>query len=111
MQITTEQIKELREETGGDMAKALLVLKKKSADIASKKSDREAKDGLVVIKTTQGKAVLAVLNCETDFVAKNTDFIALANQIAESALKDGAEAVKNKAADMINPVVQKIGEN
>ena len=53
----------------------------------------------------------AVLNCETDFVARNADFIALANVIAEMALKDGADQVKAKSADMINPVVQKIGEN
>src|SRR3972149_9856062 len=117
MPITTEQIKELRdqtgvsvmqckkalEEAGGNMEKALLVLKKKSTEIASKKSEREAKDGLVVIKTAPGKAVLAVLNCETDFVARNADFIALANVIAETALKEGVDQVKAKAADMINP--------
>src|SRR3989304_4835929 len=71
MPITTEQIKELRdqtgvsvmqckkalEEAGGNMEKALLVLKKKSAEIASKKSEREAKDGLVVIKTGGGNAL------------------------------------------------------
>ena len=125
MPITTEQIKELRdqtgvsvmqckkalEEAGGNMEKALLVLKKKSAEIASKKSEREAKDGLVVIKTDGGKAVLSVLNCETDFVSRNNDFITLANQIADLALNDGAESAKTKARDMISPVVQKIGEN
>jgi elongation factor Ts len=125
MQITTEQIKELRdatgvsvmqckkalEEAGGNMEKALMVLKKKSTEIASKKSDREAKDGLVVIKTGKGKVVLTVLNCETDFVAKNSDFINLANQIADMALAEGADSAKAKAQDMISPVVQKIGEN
>ncbi len=89
MQITTEQVKELREQTGvsvmqcrkaleeaeGNMEKAVLILKKKSSEIASKKSDREAKDGLVIIKTNSDKAVMAILNCETDFVSKNDDFI------------------------------------
>jgi elongation factor Ts len=125
MQITTEQIKQLRDETGvsvmqckkaleeagGDLAKAIMVLKKKSAEIASKKSEREAKDGLVVIKTSGNKAVLTVLNCETDFVSKNSDFIALASQIADLALSSGALAAKAKAPEMISPVVQKIGEN
>ena len=125
MQITTEQIKELRDATGvsvmqckkaleeaqGNMDKAMLVLKKKSADIATKKSDRSAKDGLVIIKTKGNKAVLAVLNCETDFVSKNADFVQLSNQIADLALDLGAEAAKAKAPEMISPVVQKIGEN
>lgn len=123
--ITTEQIKELRdatgvsvmqckkalEEAGGDLQKAMMVLKKKSTEIASKKSEREAKDGLVVIKTATGKAVLTVLNCETDFVAKNADFIKLADEIADLAIKEGAETAKTKAPDMISPIVQKIGEN
>src|SRR3990172_9592160 len=123
--ITIEQIKELRdatgvsviqckkalEETSGDMEKAVLVLKKKSSEIASKKSEREAKDGLVVIKLTGRKAVLVVLNCETDFVSKNNDFVTLANQIADIALRDGEDKAKGQAAEMISPIVQKIGEN
>lgn len=123
--ITTEQIKELRdatgvsvmqckkalEEAGGDLQKAMMVLKKKSTEIASKKSDREAKDGLVVIKAIAGKAVLTVLNCETDFVAKNADFIKLADEISDLAMNEGAETAKTKAPDMISPVIQKIGEN
>ena len=123
--ITIEQIKELRdatgvsvmqckkalEETNGEMEKAVLVLKKKSSEIASKKSEREAKDGLVVIKLTGRKAVLVVLNCETDFVSKNNDFVTLANQIADIALRDGTDKAKAEAAEIISPVVQKIGEN
>lgn len=125
MNITTEQVKELRdatgisvmqckkalEEAGGDMDKALMILKKKSSDVAAKKSDRVAKDGLIVLKKDGNKAVIVVLNCETDFVSKNEDFINLANAIADKAMAEGAEAAKNAAADMISPVVQKIGEN
>ncbi len=123
--ITTEQIKELRdqtgvsvmqckkalEEAGGDMEKALMVLKKKSSDIAAKKSDREAAEGVVVIKKSAGKGIILTLNCETDFVAKNSDFVDLANVLADKALADGIDAMKTASVDMINPVVQKIGEN
>jgi elongation factor Ts len=124
MQITAEQVKELREQTGvsvmqckraleeagGDMEKALMILKKHSADIASKKSERIAKDGLVTVKTAPGKAVMVVLNCETDFVAKNEDFIKLADQISDLAIQD-AEKAKSAAPEMINLVIQKTGEN
>ncbi|MCU0660528.1 MAG: translation elongation factor Ts [Candidatus Pacebacteria bacterium] len=123
--ITTEQVKELRdatgvsvmqcrkalEEAGGDMQKALMILKKKSSEIAAKKSDREAKDGVVVIKKEGTKAVAVILNCETDFVAKNEDFTSLANTIAEKALADGVEATQTAAPEMISAIVQKVGEN
>lgn len=125
IQITTEEVKKLRdatgvsvmqckkalEETEGDMEKAIMLLKKKSSDIASKKSDREALAGIVVIKQVSGKAVMLTLNCETDFVAKNDDFIALANKLADLALSDGIEATEAKSESEISPVVQKIGEN
>ncbi len=125
MQITTEQIKELRDQTGvsvmqckkaleeamGDKEKALLILKKKSADIASKKSDRVANDGLVLVRTSPEKAIMLVLNCETDFVSRNEDFIKLAGEIADMAINQGVENAKGKAKEMIDPVVQKIGEN
>jgi elongation factor Ts len=94
MAITTEQIKELRdktgisvmqckkalEEAGGDMEKALLILKKKSTEIAAKKSDREATAGIVVKAEKAGSAILLTLRCETDFVAKNADFSAIARK-------------------------------
>ena len=94
--ITTEQIKQLREETGvsvmqckkaleesgGDMEKALLILKKKSSDIAAKKADREAKDGMVMVKKVEGKASVVVLNCETDFVARTEKFQEFARNMA-----------------------------
>jgi len=125
MQITTELIKELRDATGisvmqckkaleeadGNMEKALMILKKKSSEIAAKKAERGANDGLVVIKSQSGKAVMVILNCETDFVAKNEDFINLANTIAEKALNEGEESARASAKEMIDPVIQKIGEN
>ncbi len=124
-QITTEQIKELRDATGisvmqckraleeaeGDMKKALAILKKTSSDIALKKVDREVKDGRVAIKSDNKKAVLVSLLCETDFVAKNEDFTNLLNNLTEEAFKNGVEKMKASAKDMIDPVIQKTGEN
>ena len=123
--ITTEQVKELRdstgisvmqckralEEAGGDMKKALAILKKTSSDIALKKVNREVKDGRVSIKTDGKKAILVSLHCETDFVARNEDFSTLLEKLADKALKDGVEKMKTEAKDMIDPVIQKTGEN
>lgn len=101
MEITSAQIKELRdatgisvmqckkalEEAGGDMDKALILLKKKRSEAAEKKSDREIGAGVVgsYLHNTNEVAALVVLGCETDFVAKNEEFIALANDIAMHA--------------------------
>lgn len=122
--ITAELVKELRDKTGvsvmqcknaleeadGDMEKALIILKKKSSSIAMKKSERNAKDGIIVVKETRDKALLLALHTETDFVAKNSEFINLANQLADMAIAKGIEAMKAKSLDMINEVVQKVGE-
>ena len=123
--ITTEEVKKLRDVTGisvmqckkaleeasGDMNKAMAILKKKSTEIAAKKSEREAKEGLIAVKTTPGKAAVITVNCETDFVARNEDFINLADILVGEVLNHGIEATKQKASELINPVIQKIGEN
>ncbi len=125
MQITTEQIKELRDLTGisvmqckraleeaeGDKNKALAILKKTSSDIALKKGSREAKDGAVTVKTGDKKAVLVSLHCETDFVSRNSDFTALLGKLADTALSGGVEKMKVEAKDLIDPIIQKTGEN
>src|SRR3989344_478548 len=125
IQITTEQIKELRDSTGisvmqckraleeaeGDMNKALAILKKTSSDIALKKLSREVKDGRVAIKTDGKKAVLVSLHCETDFVAKNEDFVNLLESLADLALekmsnKDTpASGWRDGVKEMIEPVI------
>ncbi|MCX6756465.1 MAG: translation elongation factor Ts [Candidatus Nomurabacteria bacterium] len=124
IQITTELIKELRDSTGvsimqckkaleeaeGDMEKALLVLKKKSSDIAMKKADREAHEGSITVKTSGNKTVILTLYCETDFVARNEDFVNLANTLTDKALNEGVEAMQNSSLELINTVVQKCGE-
>jgi len=124
-QITTEQVKELRDATGisvmqckraleeaeGNMEKALAILKKTSSDIALKKGDREIKAGSVSIKTNGKKSVLVSLGCETDFVARNEDFVNLLNKLTDMALAGGVEKMKAGAKEMIDPVIQKTGEN
>ncbi|HAE36322.1 MAG: Elongation factor Ts [Candidatus Nomurabacteria bacterium GW2011_GWF2_35_66] len=124
IKITAELVKELRDSTGvsvmqcknaleeaeGDMEKALIILKKKSSSIAMKKSDRTAHDGIIVVVEDTGKALLLTLHSETDFVARNADFIALANELAQLAWSEGVETMQIKSLDMINPVVQKVGE-
>lgn len=98
MNISAAQLKELREETGisvmqckkaleeadGDKAKALVLLKKKGAEVAEKKSDREFGAGVVgvYVHNTNEVAAMVKLVCETDFVAKNEKFVALAQDIA-----------------------------
>ncbi len=123
--ITTEQVKELRdqtgvsvmqckkalEESGGDMEKALLILKKKSTEIAAKKSDREATAGYIAKAGTGDKALLLALKCETDFVAKNADFTSLAQNLADMALAQGKEVAQTAGAELISGAIQKLGEN
>ncbi len=123
--ITTEQVKELRDATGisvmqcrkaleealGDMEKAKIILQKKGGEMAQKKADRSAADGLVVVRADATKALTLIMNCETDFVAKNDDFVVLANKLADIAWNDGEEAARAQAEGLINDVVLKIGEN
>ncbi|MFZ2831612.1 MAG: elongation factor Ts [Minisyncoccia bacterium] len=96
--ITTEQIKELRDLTGisvmqckkaleeanGDKEKALLILRKKSSAIAEKKGDRVFGAGVVECYIHSNKTVGALieLSCETDFVARNEEFVTMARDIA-----------------------------
>ena len=124
-QITTELVKELRDATGvsvmqckraleeaeGDMKKALAILKKTSSDIALKKASREAKDGAVMVKASGNKAALVALHCETDFVSRNEDFVSLLSKLTEKALTEGVQKMKENAKDMIDPIIQKTGEN
>lgn len=123
--ITTEQVKELRDKTSvsvmqcrkaleeaeGDMEKAMIILQKKGAEIADKKADRDASDGLVIVRTDGKRALVVTMNCETDFVAKNDDFIKLANTLADMAWNEGEAKAREAAPALINDVVLKIGEN
>jgi elongation factor Ts len=80
--------KKALQEAEGDFEKAVEVIRKKGQVVASKRADREAGEGVVLARTSEDEkfGALIVLNCETDFVAKNTDFEKLANDILDKAL-------------------------
>jgi elongation factor Ts len=82
-------------ETNGDFEAAIDFLRKKGAKVAASRQDRESNEGVVIARTSaDGKrGVIIELNCETDFVAKNAEFVAFANAIAN-------EAVENKPASI-----------
>ncbi len=109
MQVTMNDIKKLREMTGAgladckkalaesdDMDGAVAYLRKKGAAVAAKRSDREASEGCVLVKAENGFGAMIALKCETDFVAKNADFIALAQKILDLAI-----AAKAKTLDEV----------
>jgi elongation factor Ts len=109
MAITTEDIKTLRTRTGlsvmdcknaletagGDMEKALIVLRKKSSSAAAKKSERTLGAGVVqaYIHASQDVGAIVLLSCETDFVARNQEFKDLAHDIAMHATATNPEFV------------------
>lgn len=109
-------------EAGGDFEKAIEILRKKGQKVADKRSDREATEGYAVAKVSADgtKGIISALNCETDFVAKNADFVAFADKIADLALanlpadKDGLAALTledgRTIAEHIVDYVGKIGE-
>jgi elongation factor Ts len=76
------------EEANGDFDAAIDIFRKKGQKVASKRAEREASEGCVIAKTAEDNSfgVLVSLNCETDFVAKNNDFVKLTTEIADAAL-------------------------
>jgi elongation factor Ts len=108
-------------EANGDFEKAIEILRKKGQKVSASRSDRDAKEGSVFIKTSSDnkEAVLIALNCETDFVAKNEEFKNLGELIASLAFEKRPENVEAllslKAGDLtigekITELVGKIGE-
>jgi elongation factor Ts len=108
-------------ETGGDFDQAVDYLRKKGAKISANRADREAKEGAVIAITNESRncGVIVEMNCETDFVAKNEGFVALATEIANIALANkpaSLEALKAlpfgsvTIADRLLDEVAKIGE-
>jgi elongation factor Ts len=87
-------------ETNGDFDQAIDILRKKGQKIASKRADREATEGAVIAKVNDSHTfgVVIVLNCETDFVAKNEDFVKKANQIADAAIAAKATSLEQVKA-------------
>ena len=77
-------------EANGDFEQAVDILRKKGQKVAAKRADRQATEGVVIAKnnTDNNKAILISLNCETDFVAKNEDFIKIAHSILDKAVSE-----------------------
>ncbi len=91
-------------EANGDFDAAIDVLRKQGQKVAAKRADRDATEGLVIAKTNADSTVgvLVCVNCETDFVAKNADFTAMAERMTAIALEKGIsslEALKSAAYD------------
>jgi elongation factor Ts len=86
--------KKALEEADGDMDKAVEILRLKGAKGNAKRADRSTSEGLVAARETDGKVTLIELNTETDFVAKNEKFIALADQVADAAAAVAADSAE-----------------
>ncbi len=137
MKITAQQVNELRKATGagmmdckkalvetnGDREKAIDYLRKKGQKVAAKRADREASEGVVLAKVSSDKnfAAALMINCETDFVAKNQDFIdyvksiidlAVANRVKTAdelkALQLGDRTVEESVIDKTGVIGEKI---
>ena len=108
-------------ETGGDFEAAIDWLRKQGQKVAAKRSDREAKEGVVVAKTTADNKTgfIVTISCETDFVSKNADFVAFAQSIADAAVANNVKSAEelntvtvngSKVSDLINDKLASIGE-
>ena len=73
-------------EAEGDFDKAMKIIREKGQAVAAKRSDREASEGCVLAKVADGFGAIIALKCETDFVAKNEDFVKLTNDILDAAI-------------------------
>ncbi len=133
--ISAQEINKLRQATGagmmdcrkalteanGDFEAAIDWLRKQGQKVAAKRSDREAKEGVVIAQTTADNksGIVITISCETDFVSKNADFVAFAQTIADAAISNNvktAEELNNvevngaKVSDLINDKLAAIGE-
>jgi len=131
--VSLEDIKKLREqlgtgmvdtknaleEAGGDVEKATEILRLKGAKGNAKRADRSTSEGLVAAHEADGVAYMIELACETDFVAKNDKFVALADQVLSAVVASGVQSAeealaapgtKGTIADMINDEAAILGE-
>src|SRR5690348_11501625 len=135
MEITASMVKELRERSGAGMMECKKALTENSGDVdasiewlrkqglakADKKASRIAAEGRIVLAQTAGHAVLVEVNSETDFVAKDENFVKFADEVAKTALASGAKSVDElkSAKTSYGPTVEearqwlvaKVGEN
>ena len=133
--ITAADINKLRQATGagmmdcrkaltesnGDFEAAIDWLRKQGQKVAAKRSDREAKEGVIIANTTADHkaGIVLCISCETDFVSKNAEFVAFAQSIADAAIANDVKSVEElnsveingaKVSDMINDKLAAIGE-
>ena len=127
MAVTAALVKELRERTGagmmdckkaltetnGDIELAIENMRKSGAAKAAKKAGNIAAEGTILIKEGNGFAALLEVNCQTDFVAKDANFLGFANQVLDAAAESKAdiEALKAQFEETRVALVAKIGEN
>ncbi|MGN6212963.1 translation elongation factor Ts [Parafilimonas sp.] len=108
-------------ETNGDFEAAIDWLRKQGQKVAAKRSDREAKEGVVIAKTTDDNktGIIVCVSCETDFVSKNADFVAFAQSIADAAINNNVKSLEElnatkageaTVADLVNDKLASIGE-
>ena len=124
--ISASAVKELRQRTGlgmmdcknalvqasGDMDLAIETLRKSSGMKAAKKAGRIAADGIISSRVENGFGVIVEVNCETDFAAKNQDFLAFADSVTQQVFKGKINNLESLGLDDVREkLVQKIGEN
>ena len=105
------------QESNGDFDKAFDVLRKKGQKIAMKRAAREASEGIIIAQTSDDAktGIILVLNCETDFVAKNKQFVELAQSIVNLAIEnipsdiDALKQLKLKKTSVADTIVEQIG--
>jgi elongation factor Ts len=118
MNITAAQVNDLRKLTGagmmdckkalvesnGDMEQAVDYLRKKGQKVAAKRADREATEGVIIAKTSDDHqyAAVVMVNCETDFVAKNEDFVKYAHGILDLAIANKVQSIDELKALELN---------
>ncbi len=121
MAVTMADITKLRKMTGagmmdcknaltqaeGDFDKAMKIIREKGQAVAAKRSDREASEGCVLVKAENGFGAMIALKCETDFVAKNEDFIKLTQDILDAAIANKCKTLDEvKALPMGDATVE-----
>jgi elongation factor Ts len=108
-------------ETNGDFEAAIDWLRKQGQKVAAKRSDREAKEGVIIAQTSADHKTgfVVCISCETDFVSKNAEFVAFAQSIADAAVANNVKSAAElnevsvngtKVSDMINDKLASIGE-
>lgn len=108
-------------ETNGDFEAAIDWLRKQGQKVAAKRSDREAKEGVIIAKTTADNktGMIVCVSCETDFVSKNAEFVAFAQSITDAAISNNVKSVEElnetaingtKVSELVNDKLAAIGE-